>query len=119
MKVSVSLTARSCGVGQRKGLVSGSKAPQHVGALCSHGSSCRPLVHLLRSDVVIEKRLPVLKGGSVRKATDEVGVGVGIRWVRSEVPRQVVGCGVPKKKKKCQEFTQNLNTFSHKCCALD
>ncbi|TNN69035.1 hypothetical protein EYF80_020738 [Liparis tanakae] len=77
--------------GQRNGLVSWRKAPQQVGALGSHGSSCRPLVHLLGGDVVIEQRLAVLQGRSVRKATDEVGVGVGVRRVGREVARQVVG----------------------------
>ena len=78
---SVILTTWGLRVGHLKGLVSRGEAPQQVRALGSHGSRCRPLVHLLRGDVVVEQRLAVLQGRCVGKATDEVGVGVRVRWV--------------------------------------
>lgn len=48
-------------------------------------------MHLLGGDVVVEQRLAVLQGRSVRKATDEVGVRVRVRRVGRQVARQVVG----------------------------
>lgn len=80
---SISLTPWGSRVGQRKSLVSRRKASKQVWALGGHSGSCRPLVHLLRGDVVIQQRLAVLKCRRIGKATDKVRIRMRVRWVGS------------------------------------
>lgn len=86
------VTTGGCRVGERQRLIPRRQAPQQVRALGSHGGGRGPLVHLLRGDVVVEQRLPVLQGRRVWEAPDEVGVRVRVGRVGGQVAGQVVGC---------------------------
>lgn len=61
-------------------------------------------MHLLRGDVVVEQRLPVLQGRRVGKASDEVGVRVRVGRVGGQVAGQVVGCCSATREREGQEI---------------
>lgn len=56
-------------------------------------------MHLLGGDVVVEQRLAVLQGCSVRKTTDEVGVVMRVTRAGSEMAGHVVGCCWQRRKR--------------------